>query len=109
MYLLFDSGPPEVPGNLMLLPALTLEWTRPQNVPIAVPISYTIEINATDGNGMNSVNITSETALSVHFLEELLTTTGSQCVEFEFFVSGMNDAGTGPRDSILDTVPICEL
>ena len=58
---------------------------------------------------MNTVNITTETDISVRFLENVLATEGSQCVEFEFFVSGTNDAGTGPPVSILDTVPICEL
>ena len=86
-----------------------LTWTRPQTVPVEVPISYTIEINSTDENGMNFQNTTSGTSLSVHFLEELLTTTGSQCVEFEFFVTGMNDAGIGQTVRIFETVPICEL
>ena len=58
---------------------------------------------------MNTVNITTETDISVRFLENVLATEGSQCVEFEFFVTGMNDAGIGQTVRIFETVPICEL
>ena len=84
-----------------------LVWDRPTNVPSEVNITYTVEINSTDGS-MSFQNITSETTFSVHFLEEMLPAIGSQCVEFEFFVSATNDAGTSPAFRILDTVPICE-
>ena len=85
-----------------------LVWDRPTNVPNEVNITYTVEINSTDGS-MSFQNITSETTFSVHFLEEILPAVGSQCVEFEFFVFATNDAGTGPTVRILDTVPICKL
>ena len=101
---------PESPGNLLLQPALTLEWIRPTNIPGPgnVDVNYTVAINSTEENGMNFINVTSMTSLSVRFLEEILTAQGSECVEFEFFVSATNDAGTGPPAKILDTVPICK-
>ena len=106
------SDSPEAPGNLILEPALTLEWTRPTigNIPGPenVNISYTIVINSTEDNGLSYQNVTSMTSLSVHFVEEIISAQGSQCVEFEFIVSATNDAGTGPSTSILDTVPICK-
>ena len=104
------TASPNAPGNLRLVPAapsLTLEWDRPTNVPDRVPVTYQVEINSTGGSGMNFVNITTLTSLSVHFLEELLTT--GQCVMFDFFVRASNDAGTSPLAGIVDTVPICEL
>ena len=73
-----------------------------------MPISYTIESNATDGSGMNFRNFTSDTSFSVQFLEDLLRDLGSECVEFEFFVFATNDAGSGPLMREMDTVPICE-
>ena len=94
--------------NFDIVPSLMLVWDRPTNVPSEVSITYTVEINSTDGS-MSFQNITSETTFSVHFLEEMLPVAGSQCVEFEFFVSATNDAGTGPTVRILDTVPICKL
>ena len=106
------SDSPEAPGNLILEPALTLEWTRPiiGNIPGPenVNISYTVVINSTEDNGLSYQNVTSMTSLSVHFVEEIISAQGSQCVEFEFIVSATNDAGTGPSTSILDTVPICK-
>lgn len=104
------SGSPSAPGNLQLVPAdptLMLEWVRPANVPIEVPVTYLVEINSTDGNGMNFRNVTSSTSLSVHFLEVLLA--AGQCIMYEFFVSGSNEAGSGDLAVIVDTVPICEL
>ena len=77
--------------------------------PENVNITYNIVINSTEDNGLNFLNVTSMTTLSVLFLEEIISAQGSQCVEFEFTVSATNDAGTGPSTSILDTVPICKL
>ena len=104
------SAAPAAPGNLVLIPGvptLTLEWDRPTNVPSEVQVTYLVESNSTNGNGMNFRNTTSSTSLSVHFLEELLA--AGQCVMFNFFVSGSNEAGPGSRAMIVDTVPICEL
>ena len=104
--------PPSAPGNLMLVPSdptLTLEWDHPTNVPIQVSVNYTVEINSTDSDlEMNFRNMTSDTFLSVHFLEERLIARRS-CVMFEFSVSGENIAGLGELARIIDTVPICEL
>ena len=102
---------PEVPNDLDLEPALTLEWNRPLNIPGPenIAVNYTVTINSIDGSGMNFQNVTSMTSISVRFLEEILITQGSECVEFEFFVSATNDAGTGPSARIQDTVPICKL
>ena len=99
------------PGDLILEPALTLEWTRPTNIPGPenVDVNYTVIINSTKDSGMIYQNVTSMTSLSVQFLEEIISSQGSQCVEFEFIVSATNDAGTGPPARILDTVPICKL
>ena len=107
------SDPPEAPRDLILEPALTLEWTRPTNIPGPenVDVNYTITINSID-NGvppMNYQNFTSMTSLSVLFLEEIISTQGSQCVEFQFIISATNDAGTGPSMRLIDTVPICKL
>ena len=97
--------------QLSLLPSLTLEWSRP-SVPaftqLQVPISYTVEINATEESGMSFTNITSDTSLSVQYLEDMLRDSERECVEFEFIVSATNDAGTGPLATIQDTIPICE-
>ena len=107
------SDSPGAPDNLILEPALTLEWTRPTIGDIPEPenvnISYTITINSTEDNRLRYQNITSMTSLSVLFLEEIISAKESQCVEFEFIVSATNGAGTGPATSILDTVPICKL
>ena len=99
-----------MPGDLILEPALTLEWKRPTNIPTHenVTVNYTVTINSTEEDGMNFVNVTSHTSLSVHFLEEILIAQRSECVEFEFSVSATNDAGTGPLTRILDTIPICK-
>ena len=104
-------GPPKAPSDLILKPALTLEWNRPPtniSQPENVPVSYNVMINRTGGGERNFQSTTSMTSISVHFLEEMLTAEGSQCVEFEFFVSATNDAGTGSPAKILDTVPICK-
>ena len=93
---------------LTLQPSLMLQWSRPLNVPSQVPISYTIESNATDGSGMNFRNITSETSFSVQFLENMVLATDSECVEFQFIVTPANGAGTGPLARVVDTVPICK-
>ena len=101
--------PPEAPGNLELGPddpTLTLEWDRPANVPAPVPITYVVEINSTEESELNFRNVTAMTSFSVHFLEELLAL--GQCVMFDFFVGGVNEAGAGPLASITDTVPICK-
>ena len=108
-----NTDPPSMdPTNdnyaLTLQPSLMLQWSRPLNVPSEVPISYTIESNATDGSGMNFRNITSETSFSVQFLENMVLATDSECVEFQFFVTPANDAGTGPLARVVDTVPICK-
>ena len=58
---------------------------------------------------MNFRNFTSDTSFSVQFLEDMLRDSGSECIEFEFFVSATNDAGTGPMAGIKDTVPICKI
>ena len=111
MNLIFTPGPPEAVKDLDIEPSLTLVWTRPTNSLDQIDITYTVEINATDESSavMNVRNTTSETSFSVQFLEEMLAVVGSQCVEFEFFVIATNEAGTGPSERILDTVPICEL
>ena len=100
-------------GDLELLSSLRLQWSRPANLNVPtlsqVPITYTIESNATDGSGMNFRNITNETSFSVQFLEDILRDLGSECVEFQFFVFASDDAGSGPLTRVLDTVPICEL
>ena len=57
---------------------------------------------------MNYQNVTEMLSLSVFFLEEIISSQGSQCVEFEFIVTATNDAGTGPPIRLMDTVPICE-
>lgn len=107
------SDSPGAPDNLILQPALTLEWTRPTIGDIPGPenikINYTVIINSTEDDGLNFKNITSMTSISLLFLEEIIFAQGSQCVEFEFIVSATNDAGTGPSTSILDTIPICKL
>ena len=108
LILCFNVDSPNVPVDLTLQPSLMLQWSRPLNVPSQVPISYTIESNATDGSGMNFINITSETSFSVQFLEDMLQLTAGECVEFEFFVFATNDAGSGPLVRVMDTVPICE-
>ena len=77
------------------------------NVPNEVDITYIVEINSTD-NTMNFKNTTSETTISLLFLEEMLPLVGRVCVEFEFFISATNDAGVSPVVRIMDTVPICE-
>ena len=100
---------PTAPTDFTIQPSLMLLWTRPSNVPLQVPTYYTIEINTTEDGGMNFRNFTSYTSLSVQFLEELLRDLESECVEFEFFVSATNDAGTGPSVRVVDTVPICKL
>ena len=108
---MYHSDRPKPPGDLILEPALTLEWNRPaSNIPGPenVAVNYTVMINSTDDSGMNFLNVTSMTSISVHFLEEILVAEGSQCVEFEFSVSATNDAGTGPPAILLDTVPICK-
>ena len=108
---LFPAAPGAV-QDLDILPSLSLVWSRPSVPPftqLQVPTNYTIEINATDQDGMNFINFTSDTSLSVQFLEDMLRDLGSECVEFEFFVSATNDAGTGPSVRVLDTVPICKL
>ena len=64
-----------------------------------------MDINSTGDVNLHSV--TSETFLSVNFLEELFSP--SQCMMFEFSVHGMNIAGDGETATIIDTVPICEL
>ena len=88
-----------MPGDLILEPALTLEWKRPTNIPTHenVTVNYTVTINSTEEDGMNFVNVTSHTIAQ-----------RSECVEFEFSVSATNDAGTGPLTRILDTIPICK-
>ena len=78
-------------------------------MPSQVAVNYTVEINSTDDNGMNFQNTTLETVFSVSFLETMLRGMDGECMEFEFFVSATNDAGTGPPVSLLDTVPICKL
>ena len=104
-------APPAAPGNLILVPSnptLTLEWDRPTNAPAPVQVTYIVDINSTDPNiDMNSRNLTTETFLSVHFLEVLLAR--GQCVMYEFSVTGQNLAGVGETATIIDTVPICEL
>ena len=110
MYL---SDPPEAPRDFILEPSLTLEWTRPTNIPGPenVDVNYTITINSIDDGvpPMNYQNFTSMTLLSVLFLEEIISVQGSQCVEFEFIINATNDAGTGPSTRLIDTVPICKL
>ena len=109
LYLASPSAPTNL--RLSLLPSLTLEWSRP-SVPaftqLQVPISYTVEINATEESGMNFVNVTSDPSLSVQYLEDMLRDSDRECVEFEFFVIASNEAGTGPLATIQDTIPICE-
>ena len=109
----FVSSSPDIPDmipNLELFPSLTLEWTRPQNVPTQVSVNYTVEINSTDVTPeMNFRNTTSATSFSVLFLEGMLPNANGQCVEFEFFVSATNEAGMGLSNRVLDTVPICKL
>lgn len=94
-----------VPSNLNL----TLIWERPANSSAQVLITYTVDINSTDPNiDMNFRNVTSETFLSIHFLEVLLSPSQGQCVMFEFSVRGENFAGVGETASIIDTVPVCK-
>ena len=105
--------PPEAPRDFIIEPALTLEWSRPTNIPGPenVNVTYTITINSIEDDvpPMNYQNSTSMTSLSVVFLEEIISAQGNQCVEFEFIISATNDAGTGPSTRFIDTVPICEL
>ena len=91
-------------------PTLTLEWDRPANVSAQIQITYIVDINSTDPDSdMNFRNMTSETRLSVHFLEELLSPARGRCVMFEFSVSGViNITGVGDTATLMDTVPICE-
>ena len=104
----FPDAPSNV-GDLDLQPSLSLEWSRPSDPPFTeVNTNYTVEINATEEDGMSFRNFTSDTSLSVQFLEDMLQRLGSDCVEFEFSVSATNDAGTGPLRTIKDTVPICK-
>ena len=97
-------------GDLELKPDLTLEWKRRTGIPIhdSSTVNYTVVINGTEIKEMTFVNFTSMMSLSVRFLEEMLTARGNQCVEFEFSVSGMNEAGTGLPVRITDTLPLCE-
>ena len=77
-------------------------------MPLPIPLTYIVDINSTDPDtGMNFRNVTSETSLSVSFLEEFLT--GEECMMIEFSVSAENVAGVGESATIIDTVPICEL
>ena len=101
------------PGNLTLVPSdptLTLEWDRPaSNSSIPVPLTYIVDINSTDPTvDMNFRNVTTDTFLSIHFLELLLSPALGRCVMFSFSVSAMNIAGVGEAATIIDTVPICE-
>ena len=95
---------------MVLKPDLTLEWKRLIDIPTndSSTVNYTVVINSTEIKEMTFVNFTSMTSLSVRFIEEMLTARGSQCVKFEFSVSGMNEAGTGPPARITDTLPLCE-
>ena len=95
---------------MTLKPDLTLEWKRLIDIPThdSITVNYTVVINSTEIEEMTFVNVTSMTSLSVRFLEEMLTARGNQCVEFEFTVSGMNEAGTGLPARITDTLPLCE-
>ena len=73
-----------------------------------IPLTYIVDINSTDPDtGMNFRNVTTETFLSVNFLEEFLI--GEECMIIEFSVSAENVAGIGESAAIIDTVPICEL
>ena len=101
------------PANLSLIPSdptLTLEWDRPvSNSSVPASLTYIVDINSTDPNiDMNFRNVTSETFLSVHFLEVLLSPSPGRCVMFTFSVSAENIAGVGEPAAIIDTVPICE-
>ena len=91
-------------------PDLTLEWKRLVDIPIHDNniLSYTVVINSTKISDITFVNVTTKTSLSINFLEEILTAQGSECVEFEIFVSGMNKAGVGAPARITETLPICE-
>ena len=109
VYMCIQTDIPTAPNDFTLEPSLTLLWTRPSNVPLQVSTYYTVEINATEDGGMKFKNFTSDTSLSVQFLEKLLSDLESECVEFEFFVRATNDAGTGPSVRVVDTVPICKL
>lgn len=72
-----------------------------------IPLTYIVDINSTDPDtGMNFGNLTSETFLSVAFLEQFLT--GEECLVIEFSVSAENVYGVGESSAIIDTVPICE-
>ena len=87
-----------------------MEWKRPAGIPIHdnITLNYTVVINSTEKSDMSFVNVTSMTSLSISFIEEILTTLGFECVEFEFSVSGTNLAGTGPSTRINESLPISE-
>ena len=107
-----DQDQPDAVKNLTLVPSdgdLSLSWERPVNVPMEVPILYTVVINNTD-TLTSSLNVTNTTSFSLWSLEEqvLNNTATGVCVIFEFSVSGSNDAGMGRPNTTIDTIPICK-
>jgi hypothetical protein len=98
--------------NLKLSPSkgdLILNWERPENVPSAVEIRYTVMINNTN-TSTSSMNITTSNSFSLRSLEEQVLSESAPgvCVMFEFSVSGANDAGMGQPNIAIDTIPICK-
>ena len=107
---LFTLDSREVLSDLVLKPDLTLEWKRLIGIPVheSIGLNYTVVINSTKNSEMTFEIVTSMTSLSIAFLEEILTAQGSECVQFEFSVCSMTEAGTGQPTRITETLPICE-
>jgi hypothetical protein len=98
--------------NLKLSPSkgdLILNWERPDNVPSAVEILYTVTINNTNTSTSSAENTTNH-SFSLRSLEEQVLSESAPgiCVMFEFSVSGTNDAGVGQPNTIVDTIAMCE-
>ena len=101
--------------NLKLVPSdedLILQWDRPDNVPGEVPVTYQVTVNSTNENVTSLYFPTiNETFVSLQLLQDQLLndSASGDCIMFEFYVSGSNDAGTGPLTTIVDTIPLCKI
>jgi len=85
---------------------ITLSWSRPQNIPQSVSVSYLVEINSTMRSNVTYEPVrTSGTAVVIQ--EDVPELEG--CETFEFFVIASNDAGDSDPARIEETIPICRL
>ena len=104
---------PSAVENLRLVPSngdLILSWKRPDNVPSEVEILYTLLINNTNTTMLTSSQQLNITTFSLRDLEAQVLNDSAVglCVMFEFTVNGRNEAGVGPPNTIVDTIPICK-